>query len=482
MEVRDRERVFRSLIPRGGFHVMEQDSLGLFVWTEGCFGLRLPTRERYLALRACYYGRRGRLEVSHAGFEVAGIRLHQGWHTYPVDLGRPLEGDLELELNEIIPVPGDARELGLMIREVRPLDTGERHDRLQKVLTNRERNESEYAAGRSVLQSFPPNLRVNVVSGCNMLRTCSYCERDWVRSQEGHNGVTFTADTLGELGDFYQCAEELVDCSYGEPFLNEDLGRIIERTDRDYKRFELTSSGQLLGPERRHLLLGRQVLLYVSLDAADGDGYHRYRDADFDRVIGNLRALCREREAHRERPRVAASFIVMRSNMNEIPRFTDLMQEVGVDFIKLRTLFADYRHPVGGDQDRELDFDYRSEMVPIDELAFVTEEAAAYAAGKGLDLIAETDFGKNDTGESRPLCAEPWESLYALNRGFIPCCFTKHPVAVWRPHPDGPLQELLAEVWNGSGFRNIRSELAAGRFPPHCLEAGNCPIVRRSAA
>ena len=369
-----------------------------------------------------------------------------------------------------------------MIREVRPLDAGERHDRLHRVLVNRERNESEYAAGRSVLQSFPPNLRVNVVSGCNMMTTCSYCERDWVRGQEEDHEATFTADTLGELGDFYQCAEELVDCSYGEPFLNEDLGRIIERTDRDYKRFELTSNGQLLEPEKRHLLLGRQVLLYVSLDAADGDGYHRYRDADFDRVIVNLRALCREREAHRERPRVAASFIVMRSNMNEIPRFTDLMQEVGVDFIKLRTLFADYRHPVGGDQDRELDFDYRSEMVPIDELAFVTEEAAVYAAGKGLDLIVETDFGKNDTGESRPLCAEPWKSLYALNRGFIPCCFTKHPVAVWRPHPDGPLEELLAEVWNGSGFRNIRSELAAGRLPPHCREAKNCPIVRRSAA
>ena len=368
-----------------------------------------------------------------------------------------------------------------MIREVRPLDAGERHDRLHRVLVNRERNESEYAAGRSVLQSFPPNLRVNVVSGSNMMTTCSYCERDWVRGQEEDHEATFQPTRWGNSGISTSAPRNWWTAATVS-LLNEDLGRIIERTDRDYKRFELTSNGQLLEPEKRHLLLGRQVLLYVSLDAADGDGYHRYRDADFDRVIVNLRALCREREAHRERPRVAASFIVMRSNMNEIPRFTDLMQEVGVDFIKLRTLFADYRHPVGGDQDRELDFDYRSEMVPIDELAFVTEEAAVYAAGKGLDLIVETDFGKNDTGESRPLCAEPWKSLYALNRGFIPCCFTKHPVAVWRPHPDGPLEELLAEVWNGSGFRNIRSELAAGRLPPHCREAKNCPIVRRSAA
>ena len=70
---------------------------------KGGFGLRLPSPERYLALRACYYGKkRGTLEVSHSGVEVAEIRLHQGWHTYPLDLGQPLEGDLELGLNEVI--------------------------------------------------------------------------------------------------------------------------------------------------------------------------------------------------------------------------------------------------------------------------------------------------------------------------------------------------------------------------------------------
>ena len=81
-------------------------------------------------------------------------------------------------------------------------------------------------------------------------------------------------------------------------------------------------------------MLGKNLMLYVSIDSATAAGYARYRNDRFDDVIANLTALCREKKAHDDLPRVFASFIAMRSNVHELPAFFALMREVGVDEIK----------------------------------------------------------------------------------------------------------------------------------------------------
>jgi hypothetical protein len=56
-------------------------------------------------------------------------------------------------------------------------------------------------------------------------------------------------------------------------------------------------------------------------------GYARYRNDRFDDIITNLRALCREKKSADNLPRVIVSFIVMRSNIDEIASVFALMRD-----------------------------------------------------------------------------------------------------------------------------------------------------------
>jgi len=74
-------------------------------------------------------------------------------------------------------------------------------------------------------------------------------------------------------------------------------------------------------------------------------------------------------------------------------------------------------------------------------------------------------------GEHKPVCTEPWKSLYILRRGVFPCCYGGAPVAPM----DG-----YREAWNSPLVQAIRGELAQGRFHDYCLRSPACPIVRKA--
>jgi MoaA/NifB/PqqE/SkfB family radical SAM enzyme len=94
----------------------------------------------------------------------------------------------------------------------------------------------------------------------------------------------------------------------------------------------------MMGPKTRKALLGRNVLVYISIDSATSAGFARYRDRSFDRIIRGLRALCAEKKQHRNLPYVTVSFIVMNSNKDEIRDYLALMRSVGIVRVKLRHL------------------------------------------------------------------------------------------------------------------------------------------------
>jgi hypothetical protein len=76
-------------------------------------------------------------------------------------------------------------------------------------------------------------------------------------------------------------------------------------------------------------------------------------------------------------------------------------------------------------------------------------------------------------GESIPLCTEPWQSLYILRRGVMPCCHGKRPIAK---------MDEYREAWNSTLLQEIRRDLVAGTLHAYCLESTSCPIVRKAVA
>ena len=80
----------------------------------------------------------------------------------------------------------------------------------------------------------------------------------------------------------------------------------------------------------------------------------------------------------------------------------------------------------------------------------------------------------DDIAESgMPLCKEPWENLYILRRGILPCCYG-NPVGYSFPE--------YAEAWNSPEIQEIRRYLSQGKLSPYCMECLGCPIVQRYLA
>jgi hypothetical protein len=81
---------------------------------------------------------------------------------------------------------------------------------------------------------------------------------------------------------------------------------------------------------------------------------------------------------------------------------------------------------------------------------------------------------ERDIGESgMPLCREPWENLYILRRGILPCCYG-NPVGYSFPE--------YAKAWNSPEVQEIRRYLSRGKLSPYCMECLGCPIVQRYLA
>jgi hypothetical protein len=86
----------------------------------------------------------------------------------------------------------------------------------------------------------------------------------------------------------------------------------------------------------------------------------------------------------------------------------------------------------------------------------------------------EMERFENDIGETgMPLCREPWENLYILRRGILPCCYG-NPVGY--SFPD------YAVAWNSPEIQEIRRYLSQGKLSPYCMECLGCPIVQRYLA
>lgn len=466
-----------------GCYPLEQDGEGPFVWTRQTFALEPRAAAAGVRVHLCYLGASGRLLVTAPGGAQAQVELCYGWLQYVFAWPEAGAGPFICRVEPLVPAEQDSRELGVMLRTFELIDDPRHVAELARRTANALLNDREFRSGRPVLASYPTGLRITMETRCNIPETgqaCVYCAWDWAKRLERGSPV-FRAETLDELGGFYGCATEVVDCSYGEPTMNKHFPEILARIDADGKRLSLTTNGQLLVERRRRDLLGKNVDLYVSIDSATAAGYTRYRNDRFDDIITNLRALCREKRQHQNLPSVFVSFIAMRSSIAELPQLFPLLADVGVDEVKLRALFLDDNTNAPVIVNNGYRFDYAAEVLSLAERRALSPVARRLAEMHRVKLYIEWDeFEREEAGDrGAPPCAEPWKTMYAMRRGVMPCCYATEPLARWDEQGDRPLEVFLQDVFNGPAYQQLRSELAAGRLAEYCQRTPSCPVLQR---
>lgn len=439
--------------------------------------------------------------------------------------------------------PGDPRELAVRVLAPRLHADPERHAHVERQRANAVLNLREMLDGREDLESTPRSLGIDLYGVCNVKPPCVYCDWDFSKDLEGEKvDAPFDRDTLASWGPLFDNASNLVNCSIGEPFMMKNFDELLDAFGEQGKSLEMATNGQILTDKNIQKLLGRRIHLYISLDAATAETYAKLRNTKFDRILDNLRRLIPAKGGRAGLPKVHMVFMPMRVNLHELPAFVRLCAELGVDRMVLRPL--NYNQSTELDWERGgHHFEYDKELLPWDELVRASGRAAELCRLYGVELSDQMDFGGSmesrfaaeyergrregaaiyaehraaangsngsaataaavapaaaaeapvpvapPAGESAlpvlpaappslgedkiPLCTEPWKSLYILRRGIMPCCYGSSPIAPMDEH---------AETWNGPLLREIRSDLAAGRFHEYCLSAEACPIVRKTEA
>ena len=465
-----------------GIFPTEYDGDGPFCWTRPRFVLHPPSGQRYLALLV---GRADSTTLLTAADDPSiAARIAAGWHWYSFDLGSVNRMEVDLKVVGPQPEADDSRDLGVMLRAVSWHNSSQRHSQIERARANAILNDEEYRCGAVVMRSVPPYLRLTIEVRCNIAKdqACVYCAWKWMK-QEEIGSPTYDLPFIKSLDSYLSVAKTVNDSSYGEPPLHPEFAQIVDLIASEERAFLFVSNGKTLRRKIRQALLGRNVLLYVSIDSATSAGFARYRDFSFDRIIADLRTLCQEKKPHRNLPHVTVSFIVMNSNKHEVRDFITLMHSIGVDRIKLMSLGRENCMELDGrvQQRGDFVFDYDQEIVPLAELDAIGLDARRAADEMGVDLYVDwKDFRvHHGSAGKEPLCSEPWKSLYVLNRGILPCCYGRKPISRWGERGNRPVEQFIEETRNGPAFQEIRHSLANGVFPTYCLSSQSCPIVRK---
>jgi MoaA/NifB/PqqE/SkfB family radical SAM enzyme len=505
-----------------GFHYLEHAEGLPFHWMslEGTLTFEPSPVPRFLELwvRSNFHDLSQKLTASVAGAADTEHELVYAWNALSVAVP-PRAGQVRLTANRIFPreyYPGDGRELAVQVRGERLHDDAARHGHVSRQQANTVLNRRELLAGKVDLLSRPPKLGVDMTGACNVKPPCVYCAWDFNKALEGPNvDVPFSTATLEHYDAFFEDAQELVNCSIGEPFMMKNVDELLDAFGSRGKVLELTTNGQILTDVNIAKLLGRNVHLYVSLDAATPETYAKLRNPTFTRLLDNVRRLVKAKGGRGQLPLVYLVFMPMKANAHEVDAFVDLAAELGADRLVLRPLNDSEGVELKWDRS-DYHFDYQREILPFPELVRISGRVAELCRRHGLDLSDQLDFGgalqgqfaeefergraeagsgpptesATDSGagtsagtgpapappslgeERLPACTEPWTSLYVLRRGTMPCCYGGQAIS--------PMADFK-DAWNGPLIRDIRRELLHGRFHRYCFDSPDCPIVKKAA-
>jgi radical SAM protein with 4Fe4S-binding SPASM domain len=342
-------------------------------------------------------------------------------------------------------------------------------------------NNLEAAGQQTTLTSYPPLIQISTGSRCNL--RCIFCTERGPRK----NGVyeNLSLKDFIPLTDALPYATTIQLNGWGEPLFNPEYKRIFDHIKENHPgvRIHLSTNGTLLGPawQKRFVDYGN-ISLNVSINAATRETYRDVARKDlFERLMANLTAFGdrREEAGIRDKTNFSCSFVVMRQNLSEMPRFVDLAATLKANRVQFMDLMhltrASLGYSVAGQQE-ETERYLRDAMargkhhgITVGSfLNYATNDCLSVTKAKSEPAHAEIAGDQGPAPRARLLpCYSPWNSLMTtMDGGVHPCCRSNTVLGNLR-------QESIAAIWNGQRYRDFRARVNSDNPPEECRR---CPV------
>ncbi len=352
------------------------------------------------------------------GNPLSEIQLLPKWNFYSFPLQsnlseaasrqtEPAFQELDLKINKPSLRKEDRRELAIRVGSPAFHDEKEQHENFLLFHKNVLRNHEEMLAGKTELESFPPNLGVDLYGKCNVKPPCVYCLWERMKTLEGeHVDTPVDEKTLEEYGPFFRSARLIINCSFGEPLLHPRFGEILDFCQEHNKILELSTNGQAFSRRTIEALVGKPIYLYISLDAASKETYQKIRNDRWDTILPNLLHLNKERKKRNNLPKIYMVFMPMKVNTDDLESYFRLCQKVEAEALVLRPL--NYLENPQIEVDRAgYHFDYEKELLSPSELEDIFRKCDEYSARYGVPIANQFTFGAQEEADLKtPLTPE----------------------------------------------------------------------------
>ncbi|MFN2643954.1 MAG: radical SAM protein [Burkholderiales bacterium] len=314
---------------------------------------------------------------------------------------------------------------------------------------------------------LPPFVQIEPVGQCNL--ACRMCPVAY-RGEEGTRGkppAFMSYDAFCRVLDEFPAIEQLQLQGLGEPFLHPRLFDMVRYAVA--RGIEVTTNSNLtaLSPRRAEECVASGLAkLHVSIDAADPEAYAYIRvGSRLGRVLQNLDLIQAAKErAGVTRPELILVAVVMRRNLEELPRLVRLAAAHGVRAMSVQHLAHDFAEDT-------LPAKYRPMRTFVDQQTLLAEDPA-----RVRHWFAEARLTGDELGVALRLpnvarrgargCDWPWRGAYiAFSGEAMPCCMIATPD---RLNFGNVVHEGVAAVWDNEAYNAFRARLASEDPPQIC--------------
>lgn len=190
----------------------------------------------------------------------------------------------------------------------------------------------EFSRGITDVKSIPPNLQIARSNICNF--HCVYCIDHRIGSQIPR--TKNEGDTWQKLMDLIPRCDMLAFHGVSEFMVDPKFFDIVSRCAESGASLSLNTNGSVCTPKHLGVLANYpgDLLFNFSIDAATPETYLRIRGRDFLNIVRNIKAYVDRFEARRNKTWISLSFVITRSNVNDMVPLVFLAKALKADNVK----------------------------------------------------------------------------------------------------------------------------------------------------